>query len=193
MGGPWWNSVLPPEGGRCGTVRMACVLLDLCAPRAPAVAKPCAGDQDTGMLTTGALVSPQGATRKGDGPVISQVQPCWVNGRVRRSPGGWGSQRWYPRPVLGWERASGRDSQTDKAERAFRVEGWRHQPVCAGNRVERWLQDRVSTESTPHLDMVLGLGGMSKGLETWKDFKPRSDTAPSCAFQYGSHHSQVAI
>lgn len=70
LGGTQW---LLPEGGHCGTMRMACVLLDLCAPRAPAVAKPCAGDQGTRMFTAGALVSPQGATRKGDGPVISQV------------------------------------------------------------------------------------------------------------------------
>ena len=59
-------------------------LMDLCAPGAPAIAKPCPRDQGTETLTVGALASPQGATRKGDGPVTGHVQPCWVNARVRR-------------------------------------------------------------------------------------------------------------
>lgn len=73
------------------------------------------------------------------------------------------------------------------------MEGQRYRPVYARKDVESWLQERMCTEGTPHLEIVLGLDGMSKRLETWKDCKPRSDMATYCDVQYGSHQSQVAI
>lgn len=53
--------------------------------------------------------------------------------------------------------------------------------------VERWLHGRVCTESHAHLEIVLGLGCMVKGLETWKDIKPSDDVTTYCVVQCGGH------
>lgn len=53
--------------------------------------------------------------------------------------------------------------------------------------MERWLHGRVCTESHAHLEVVLGLGCMPKGLETWKDIKPSDDVATYCVVQCGGH------
>lgn len=80
---PWWKSVLK-RGAVWGHENGLC-LTDPMHSQAPAIAKPWAGHWGTEMLSAWnmALVRPLGTIRKGARPVISQVQPCWVNNGVR--------------------------------------------------------------------------------------------------------------
>lgn len=192
MEGPRWKSVLPPKGGCWGTMRMHCVSWISMLPEHQPWPSLVQGTRGPKCLQHG-LGPSLGSNQKGRQACNQASITLFGKCQGEERPWRLGEPE-VVASICAWVgQASGRASKADKAGRVFRVEGHRHEPVYAGNGVEWWLQDRMCTEDTPHLEIMLGLDGTSKALETWKDFKPRNDMATCYVVQYSSHRSQVAI
>lgn len=94
--------MLLPRVGALWDHKDGLCLLDLCAPQSTTHSQALCRALGYRNAYNMALVCSQGATRKGERPVTTQVQPYCINAGVRRSPGSWGSQRQYSWP-LRWE------------------------------------------------------------------------------------------